>query len=165
MPKAKRRPPHDPQQPLKKPEREAFARAVARGVDPFEAYLRLGIGGKRKSACAAIKRQPLKGRIEVLKTREARIVLAATAPTIAALIRLIDTLDGAAGPRAREARLTLKLIGELRAIVEQETREAEKRRTPDPAAPRPLTTQEWIDKYAHLGAKWAAGSGPGRSDA
>ena len=159
MPKAKASSPPDPQKPLKKPKREAFARAVARGVDPFEAYLRLGIGNKRKSACAAIKRDPLKARIEVLKTREGRIALAATTPTLAALIRLVDRLEGAAGPRAREARLTLKLIGELRAIVEQKTREAAERRTPAPAIPPQLTTQEWIDKFAHLGARWADGSG------
>ncbi|HEY2052028.1 MAG TPA: hypothetical protein VGH03_22025 [Caulobacteraceae bacterium] len=107
------------------------------------------------------KRPEVEARIKVLTRREERMAMAVAAPTLAALVRIVDRLQGAAGPLAREARLTLKLIGELRAIVDQDTREAVV--PPAPAfTPLPqLTTQEWIDKFAYLGARWAEGSGPG----
>ncbi|HEY1930135.1 MAG TPA: hypothetical protein VGG92_21905 [Caulobacteraceae bacterium] len=152
----------DPKKPLADPQREAFARAVARGVHRDKAYRMAGIGRARSAAWAMENRPEVEARIKVLELREERIAMAATAPTLAALVRLADCLQDATGPRAREARATLKLIGELRALVDHDTREAVAPPPPPAFTPLPqLTMQEWIDKYAHLGARWAEGSGPG----
>ena len=146
----------DPQKPLADAQREAFARAVARGVDCLAAFQRAGIGRSPGGASKAARRPEVKARIEVLKHREERIATASSTPTLAALVRIVDRLQGASGPLAREARATLELIAELRAIVDQETREAVAPPPPPAFTPLPqLTTQEWIDKYAHLGARWA----------
>jgi hypothetical protein len=144
----------DPEKPLADPQREAFARAVARGVHRDKAYRMAGIGRARSAAWAMENRPEVEARIEALERREAHMAAAATAPTLAALVRLADRLKDATGPRAREARATLKLVGELRALVDQETREAIAPPPPPAFTPVPqLTRQEWIDKYAHLGAR------------
>lgn len=143
----------DPHAPLDDAPREDFARAVARGVRPIEAIRIAGIGRSRSAAWANGRRPEVKARIQALQRREVRIAAAAAAPTLAALVRLVDRLQGATGPRAREARLTLELIGELRAIVERETRAAVEPPPPVFEPPRQLTRQEWIAKYAHLGAR------------
>ncbi|MBV8662942.1 MAG: hypothetical protein JO107_07550 [Hyphomicrobiales bacterium] len=151
MPKTNSTP--DPEMPLADARREAFARAVARGVHRTEAFRQAGIGNSRNAAWAAARRPEVKARIEALTRREARIATAATAPTLAALVRLVDRLQGATGPRAREARLTLELIADLRAAVDQDMHKAAN----PPPPPRPaftpvpqLTQEEWMEKFAYL---------------
>ena len=151
----------DPTNPLADPQREAFASAVARGVAPLDAYKMADIGSSTSGANDMARRPEVKARIEALTDREVRIAKAAAAPTLAALLRIVDRLQGASGPLAREARLTLRLIGELRTVVDQEQREAAgPAPAPALAPPTQLTPQQWIDKFAHLGARWAEGSDP-----
>jgi hypothetical protein len=144
----------DPQAPLADPQREAFARAAARGVHRTEAYRTAGIGRARSAAWAMANRPEVKARIKALIRREERMAAAATAPTLAALARIVARLQDATGPRAREARLTFKLIAELRALVDQQTREAVTPPPPPAFMPLPrLTREEWVEKYAYLGAR------------
>jgi hypothetical protein len=148
----------DPEAPLADPYREAFARALARGVPRLKAIAIAGLERSRSGADGIARRAEVKARIEALARREARIAMAAAAPTLAALARIVDALHGATGARAREARLTLKLIAQLRAVVEAEMRDAVEPPPPAFVPIRQLTTDEWIAEYAHLGACYADAS-------
>jgi hypothetical protein len=144
----------DAEEPLADPQREAFARAVARGVHHNQAYRIAGIGHARSGAWAMSRRPEVVARVGALARREARMAAAATAPTLAALVRIVDQLQGASGPRAREARLTLKLIAQLRALADQQVHEAITPPPPPAFTPlRRLTQEEWVEKFAYLGAR------------
>jgi hypothetical protein len=137
-----------------------FARAVARGVPGAKAFQLAGLGRTARAASASARRPAVKARIEALARREARIAMAAPAPTLAALVGILDTVRGATGARAREVRLTLKLIGELRAVVDEETRDAVDPPPPAFVPIRQLSTEEWVATYAHLGATWVRDTDP-----